>query len=90
MSIMYFWYISKGKQMNSLRELVEQAGGVGAVSKACGVSIRAVYKWIERGCLPRTEYTGETSHAEAIAGLSPAVFEASEIRDHFMPSKNTA
>ena len=76
--------------MNSLRELVEQAGGVEAVSKACGVSIRAVYKWVEKGCLPRTEYTGETCHAEAIAEISPAGCDAANIRALFTPKRSTA
>lgn len=43
--------------------------GIAKVAKACGVSVQAVYKWTRKG-LPRTEWTGETSHAKTIATLS--------------------
>ncbi|WP_252499240.1 transcriptional regulator, partial [Escherichia coli] len=33
---------------------------VAVVADVCGVSQRAIYKWMDNGKLPRTEYTGET------------------------------
>ncbi|WP_247178408.1 helix-turn-helix transcriptional regulator, partial [Escherichia coli] len=40
---------------------------VAVVADVCGVSQRAIYKWMDNGKLPRTEYTGETNYAEKIA-----------------------
>lgn len=37
---------------------------VSVVADVCGVSQRAIYKWMDNGKLPRTEYTGETNYAE--------------------------
>lgn len=71
--------------MSQLKQAIDDAGGVPAVAAACEVSPRAIYKWIASGCLPRTEYTGETSYAERIAhlaaergeGVDPAALRAS-------------
>ncbi|MEF1310694.1 hypothetical protein QTO01_11355 [Vibrio mytili] len=46
--------------------------GVPKVALACSVSNRAVYKWRERGVLPRTDFTGETNYASVISELSQA------------------
>lgn len=43
---------------------------VSVVADVCGVSQRAIYKWMDNGKLPRTEYTGETNYAEKIAHAS--------------------
>lgn len=75
--------------MHSLRELFDQAGGIEASAKACGVSSRALYKWASRNSLPRTEYTGETRYAEALANLARDV-TADEIRDAFPPRQAIA
>ncbi|NUB85126.1 DNA-binding protein [Escherichia coli] len=48
-------------------------------SDVCGVSQRAIYKWINNGKLPRTEYTGETNYAEKIALASNGLFSADAI-----------
>jgi hypothetical protein len=59
--------------MSAIKEAVKCVGGAKAAAKACGVSVRAVYKWIAADALPRTEYTGETRYvahlAEAAATL---------------------
>jgi Prophage CP4-57 regulatory protein (AlpA). len=52
---------------------------VPVVAKACGVSQRAIYKWIDNGKLPRTDYTGETNYAEKIALVSNGLFSADTI-----------
>ena len=41
-------------------------GSYDAVGRVCGVSGKAVMKWVGSGRLPRTEYTGETTYAQAI------------------------
>lgn len=52
---------------------------VSVVADACGVSQRAIYKWMGNGKLPRTEYTGETKYAEKIALASNGLFSADAI-----------
>lgn len=56
--------------MSELKKAVEAAGGPMAVSKACEVSVRAVYKWLSTGSLPRTDYTGETRHGAKVVALA--------------------
>lgn len=60
------------KTEDPLREAVELAGGSIQVAKACHVSRQAVDKWLEKRRLPRTEYSGESGHAAAIAALAHA------------------
>ncbi|EHW0058491.1 DNA-binding protein [Escherichia coli] len=43
------------------------------------MSSRAIYKWMDNGKLPRTEYTGETNYAEKIALASNGLFSADAI-----------
>jgi len=62
--------------VSDLRKAIEKAGGIAAVANACGVSPRGVYKWLDRGHLPRTEYTGETRYAEIISEASGGAFTA--------------
>lgn len=40
--------------------------GVYGIARACGLRGPSVYKWIENGRLPRTEWTGETDYASKI------------------------
>lgn len=58
--------------MRPLKKTIDDAGGVLAVATACGKTPRAIYKWLVAGCLPRTEYTGETEYAKKIAELAGA------------------
>lgn len=53
--------------MSALKEAVQCVGGAKAAAKACGVSVRAIYKWIAADALPRTEYTGETNYVARLA-----------------------
>lgn len=46
--------------------------GIARMASACGVTYQAAKKWVDTGCLPRTEWTGETVHAEKIAALLAA------------------
>lgn len=66
--------------MNNLKNKFNQVeGGVPVIATACKVSPRAVYKWIDRGKLPRTEYSGETAYANTIANLPGADFSANQL-----------
>lgn len=40
--------------------------GLRALARFCGVSPQAIYKWENKGSLPRTEWTGETDYASRI------------------------
>ena len=67
--------------MNSFAEALEKArktlGSYAEIGRVCGgLSANAVRKWVERGHLPRTEWTKETEYAklisEATKGAVPA------------------
>ncbi|WP_138438551.1 helix-turn-helix domain-containing protein [Marinobacter alexandrii] len=71
--------------MNVLKKAIDQIPGkVPAAAKACGVSVRAVYKWVDRGMLPRTEYTGETDYASKLAEESGGAFEADWLKSEII------
>ena len=40
--------------------------GLCNLAKACGVKHQSVYRWVEKGSLPRTDWTGETDYARRI------------------------
>ncbi|WP_136484673.1 helix-turn-helix domain-containing protein [Vibrio sp. H11] len=61
-----------------LREAITSIG-VQKISEQCNVSVRAVYKWCEKGVLPRTEYTGETHYAEQIEELSDGKYSKDQL-----------
>ncbi len=48
----------------------EAVGGIGAAAKVCNRSYQALNKWRQAGCLPRTDYTGETKYAELLAAAA--------------------
>lgn len=50
----------------NLKSYIDQAGGVAVVANMINITNRAVYKWLSKDELPRTEYTGETKYAEII------------------------
>lgn len=77
--------------MTALKKCIEAAGGVPPVSATCGVSPRAVYKWLSADSLPRTEYTGETNYSKriaALAALNGKPFEATWLLAEAYPGKN--
>jgi hypothetical protein len=59
-------------ETNLITYAIELAGparlaGLKRIAHACGLkSYQSVLKWEAAGCLPRTEWTGETNYAEAI------------------------
>lgn len=64
--------------MNKLR-LAIKGVGIKEVASACGVSERAVYKWMKNGALPKTEFFGRTAYAETIEALSSGRYQAAEL-----------
>lgn len=63
--------------MSAISIAIEKAGGAVASAKACGVRRQAVDKWLAKGSLPRTDYTGETDYAQLLANA------AAERGEHF-------
>ena len=55
-------------------------GGPAKAASVCDVSVRAVYKWLAAGALPRTEYTGETDYIGKMA------VEAEKVGSPFDPA----
>jgi hypothetical protein len=54
-------------------------GGPAPVANLCDVSRPAVDKWLRKGRLPRTEWTGETDYASKIAAKCRIVDPESKI-----------
>ena len=67
--------------MIHIKKAVVCVGGVSAAARLCGVSSRAINKWIAAGKLPRTDFTGETRYAERLASGSNGGFTADALRD---------
>lgn len=71
--------------MNPIEQAIAAVGGGVNAAKICGVSSMAVTKWKRKGCLPRTEYTGETCHAEKLAKASQGAFTADWLLENAKP-----
>ncbi|NHN79609.1 helix-turn-helix domain-containing protein [Azotobacter chroococcum] len=56
--------------MSALSKAVESVGGPILAAKACGISRQAIDRWLTKGMLPRTEYTGETTYAVRLAAAA--------------------
>lgn len=79
--------------MSAVSIAVEFAGGPIASAKACGIRRQAVDKWLAKGALPRTEYTGETDYAVRLAAAAAErgnPFEASWLLAEAAPRKSAA
>ena len=76
--------------MAALKDAIAQSGGITKASKVCGVSQRAIYKWLATGSLPRTDYTGETNYAERLAAASDGQFTAAWLLAEAAPKKSAA
>ncbi len=63
----------------SFINLAIKSVGVAEVAKACGISPRAVYKWLKKGSLPKTEFYGRTQYAMNIERLSQGQFDAEKL-----------
>ena len=79
--------------MSAVHTAIECAGGPIAAAAACQVSRQAVDKWLANGRLPRTEYTGETCYAVALADAAKSngkPFDAEWLLSHASPKKSAA
>ncbi|SDX04644.1 hypothetical protein SAMN05444064_110195 [Pseudomonas syringae] len=78
---------------NAIAFAFEAVGGIGAAAKVCQRSYQALNKWRLAGCLPRTDYTGETRYAVLLAEAAEIVgnhFDASWLLDSSAPQKAAA
>lgn len=66
--------MTKRTPPNPITALINKLG-LAAAASACGVTYQAVRKW-EKGGLPRSEWTGETRHAEKLAAASGGLVTA--------------
>lgn len=62
-----------------LERCIAQVGGPAKAARICGVTQPAVGKWLAKGSLPRTEWTGETEHAKRLAAATEARFTAEQL-----------
>lgn len=79
--------------MSALKEAIQDVGGAKAAARACGVSVRAIYKWMAAEALPRTEYTGETNYIARLAQAAEAAgqpFDVERLRKIASPRRTTA
>lgn len=54
-------------QKSPIEQAVLLMNGPSAAARVCNVTPQAVYKWLRKKRLPRTDWTGETQYAAAIA-----------------------
>lgn len=73
--------------MNSISHAVEKVGGPIAAAKACGITRQAIDKWIAKGRLPRSDYTGETQYAAKLAAASDGAFTEQWLLDAASPNR---
>lgn len=74
------------EKLPTLTEAIKEVG-VTQISSACGCSVRSIYKWMKKGSLPRTDFTGETNYAEKIAKASHGKFTTELIKAISRPQK---
>lgn len=69
----------KNEIQNPIEKVIDFFGSKAEVSRITGVSNVAVTKWQKKGKFPRTDYTGETSHARKLAKASKGGLTAKEL-----------
>lgn len=67
--------------MSEIQKAVDLIGGFNAAARICDVSPQAVMKWVKRGKLPRTEATGETDYATALAMANESISKDALLAD---------
>lgn len=75
---------------NAVAYAVDAVGGPLKAAAVCRVSRQAVDKWIVKGVLPRTEYTGESSYAALLAAASVGQFTADWLLAEASPKRAAA
>lgn len=65
-----------------LQKAFHLCGGPYGMSRICGVTNTSVHRWKKKGCLPRTEWTGETHYAELIEAATNGAVTKEELLTH--------
>ncbi|MNG16945.1 hypothetical protein D3C76_1573640 [compost metagenome] len=73
--------------MSAISQAVKAVGGPIAAARICGVRRQAVDKWIAKGSLPRTDYSGETAYASLLADHSLGGFTAAWLLSESAPKR---
>ncbi|MFW2079723.1 hypothetical protein ACNPQK_01885 [Acinetobacter guillouiae] len=76
--------------MNPIKHAIGVLGGRTKVAILLNMSYQAVKKMEDRGVLPRTEYTGETSYAKTLASNSNGAFTDEWLLNNASPKKSVA
>jgi len=64
---------------SALSRAISAIGGLQAVGDLLHVSPQAVHKWLKKGRLPRTEWTGETTYAEQMSAAANGAVTKEEL-----------
>ena len=70
-----------------LYRVVKAVGGQVKAGEICDVTAAIIGRWIKRGYLPRTEYTGETNYAERLSIATNGFFSKEWILEEAHPLK---
>jgi hypothetical protein len=70
-----------------LAKVVDACGGQVLAGAACGVTPSIIGRWIKQQHLPRTDYTGETDYAGALASASGGIYKRDWILQECNPVK---
>ena len=76
--------------MSAISIAIERVGGPVTAARVCGVRRQAIDKWVAKGALPRTEYTGETTYASSLSAASNGQFTAEWLLAEAAPKKSVA
>ena len=68
-----------------LRKALHLCRGIYGMAEICGVTHGSVHQWRKRGCLPRTEWTGETHYAEKIEAATNGAITKAELLSYVPP-----
>jgi len=62
-----------------LEKAIALAGSQTALASILGLTPQAIQKWFSNGCLPRTEWTGETNYVQIIVDHFPSQITREEL-----------
>lgn len=73
--------------MNPIEKVIKHFGEITEIQKITGVTYPAVVKWRAKGRFPRTDYTGETNHAEKLSKASKGALTVEELLPKYKKTK---
>lgn len=79
LKVLVFWAVYMN-EITTFHAAIAHIGGPKRAAEICSISVRAVYKWLAKGSLPRTEYTGETKYAGLLSESAKGAFTAEQLK----------